>query len=140
MVDEKNYNKMVKERLHNIRKEHGLTQIEMAKKLGITVQHYQRVEGAENTVPTLKFLYKICNEFSLHISYFFTGEDVNVIDDEGNVLASHFDEDGIVALRTLDDLPVEKRKDIQDYIFYKKFQLSQEEEKGGKDTRNKDGE
>lgn len=44
--------------LKELRKKHGLTQPELAKKCGLNIRTYQRIENHE-TDPTIKELYKI---------------------------------------------------------------------------------
>ena len=50
------------------RKEKGLTQIEMAKKLGITNNHYSRLERGENN-PSMQLIEKMNEVFHIKDAY-----------------------------------------------------------------------
>jgi|GEM_PF-4050488 hypothetical protein len=62
--------------------------------------------------------------FSVHISYFFTESDQKIVDEHGNLVPiAQLTSNGIIALRALEELPIEEKKEIRNYIFYKVYQF-----------------
>ena len=56
------------ERLKLLRKEHGLTQNQMAEKLSIALRYYQRVE-ADGCTPNYVNLIKLADIFDISLDY-----------------------------------------------------------------------
>ncbi len=122
------YNATIKKNLKKLRTDNNMKQYEMAKLMGLTKEHYQKIESEIETTPNLKSLYFLCKHFSVHISYFFNEPIDLVIDDDNKVTITDLSTDEIVALRSYGDLPVENRKEIIEYMQFKRYQKSQDEQ------------
>ena len=59
---------LVKERLRELRRERGETQIQVAKAVGLIEQHYQKFEGGVN-LPNLENAWKLADHFGVSIDY-----------------------------------------------------------------------
>jgi transcriptional regulator with XRE-family HTH domain len=59
---------IVKERLRELRKETGETQVQVAMAIGIADRHYQRFEGGVN-LPNLENAWKLADHFGVSIDY-----------------------------------------------------------------------
>lgn len=71
----KEFIKIIKKKLREIRESRNLTQKALAKKLGISKQHYQRLETNLEAALTLKQIFNICELLSVPIGYFFKNVD-----------------------------------------------------------------
>ena len=67
--------KMLYERLKQTRTRIGITQVDIAKKLGITKSGYCRFENEMDTIP-LKHLIKVCNILDISLDYVFSFNDL----------------------------------------------------------------
>ncbi|NLO97003.1 MAG: helix-turn-helix transcriptional regulator [Peptococcaceae bacterium] len=122
---EKEVYKQIKARMKDLRKKNKLTQLELAKKLQITVQHYQQVETG-TTPPNLKILSKLCEIFDVHPSYFFAKKDVSIINKDGNILADNIDLYGLTVLKNTANLSPEAKKSIIEFIKFKQYEAQKE--------------
>ena len=57
-----------KEKVRELRKERGETQVQVAEAVGITEQHYQRFERGAN-LPNLENAWKLADHFGVSIDY-----------------------------------------------------------------------
>lgn len=57
-----------KERLRELRKEKGETQVQVAAAIGLVEQHYQKFEGGVN-LPSLENAWKLADHFGVSIDY-----------------------------------------------------------------------
>lgn len=57
-----------KERVRELRKEQGETQVQVAAAIGIAEQHYQRFERGTN-LPNLENAWKLADHFGVSIDY-----------------------------------------------------------------------
>lgn len=58
----------LRERLRELRKEKGETQVQVAAAVGIVEQHYQKFEGGVN-LPNLENAWKLADHFGVSIDY-----------------------------------------------------------------------
>ena len=123
---------LVKKKIRKLRMNHKLTQEEVAKMLGLSAQHYQRVEAPESSgvKPSLKVLKALADKFNVHISYFFSEDELEVVSTDGSVVADDLSIEDIVALRNAKDLSPEDKKEIAKFIRFKKFEAKEREESG----------
>jgi len=112
---------LIKENMQRLRKQKKLTQAEVAKIIGVTVQHYQQIETG-STAPNLRIIYKLCNAFNVHPSYFFNEADFSIIDKEGNVLIDELSKEDVMALKSAVHLSPEAKKSILEYIRFKYYE------------------
>jgi len=117
--------KIVKENMQRLRKQKKLTQAEVAKKIGVTVQHYQQMETG-STAPNLRMIYKLCNAFNVHPGYFFAEEDLSIVDRDGNVLIDNLSSEDIEALKNASHLSPEAKRSILEYIKYTQYREENE--------------
>ena len=61
------------------RKEHGLSQEELAEKIGFSKNHLSGIECGKNT-PTLPFLFAICNALGETLDYYALGHSTDTTD------------------------------------------------------------
>ncbi len=59
---------LLKERLKELRREKGETQVQVAVAVGIVEQHYQKFEGGVN-LPNLENAWKLADHFGVSIDY-----------------------------------------------------------------------
>lgn len=59
---------LFKERVRELRKERGETQVQVAEAIGIAEQHYQRFERGAN-LPNLENAWKLADHFGVSIDY-----------------------------------------------------------------------
>ena len=59
---------LFKERVRELRKEKGETQVQVAAAIGIAEQHYQRFERGAN-LPNLENAWKLADHFGVSIDY-----------------------------------------------------------------------
>ncbi|WP_295763723.1 helix-turn-helix transcriptional regulator [uncultured Oscillibacter sp.] len=59
---------LIKERLKELRKEECETQVQVAEAIGITEQHYQKLEYGAN-LPNLENAWKLADHFGVSIDY-----------------------------------------------------------------------
>lgn len=111
----------IKEKMKTLRKSHKKTQLQVAKALDVTVQHYQQVESG-STPPNLRILSGMSEIFNVHPSYFFTTSNISVIDKDGKIVIEDLDLDVVVALQSVSELPPEAKKSIIEYIRFKAFE------------------
>ncbi|NLM22448.1 MAG: helix-turn-helix transcriptional regulator [Peptococcaceae bacterium] len=123
---EKEVYKQIKSKMKSLRRQNKLTQLELAKKLNITVQHYQQIETG-TTPPNLKILSKLCAIFDVHPSYFFEEKSISIINKEGNILADNIDPYGLTVLQNTANLSPEAKKSIIDFIKFKQYEAQKEE-------------
>lgn len=64
-----------KERIRELRKEKGETQVQVAAAIGIAEQHYQRFERGAN-LPNLENAWKLADHFGVSIDYLVGRSDV----------------------------------------------------------------
>lgn len=57
-----------KERIRELRKERGETQVQVAEAIGIAEQHYQRFERGAN-LPNLENAWRLADHFGVSIDY-----------------------------------------------------------------------
>lgn len=116
--------KIVRKNMKKLRKKHKLKSKELADKIGISLQHYSRIERGDSA-PSLHLLNKLCKEFDVHISYFFSEDDVSIIDSEGNVLIDDLGMDdtiNLMAFRNINELSPEAKKKVSEFIKFLRFQ------------------
>ncbi len=89
------------------RKEKGLTQSELAEKLGVTDKSISRWENG-NTMPDYSLLKELCNELDINVNELLTGEKIK---DKDYINKS---EENLVNLRK----QIDKRKKILTIISY----------------------
>lgn len=65
----------LRERLRELRKEKGETQVQVAAAVGIVEQHYQKFEGGVN-LPNLENAWKLADHFGVSIDYLVGRTDV----------------------------------------------------------------
>lgn len=65
----------LRERLRELRKEKGETQVQVAAAVGIVEQHYQKFEGGVN-LPNLENVWKLADHFGVSIDYLVGRTDV----------------------------------------------------------------
>lgn len=66
---------LFKERVRELRKEKGETQVQVAESIGIAEQHYQRFERGAN-LPNLENAWKLADHFDVSIDYLVGRTDV----------------------------------------------------------------
>lgn len=66
---------LFKERVRDLRKEKGETQVQVAAAIGIAEQHYQRFERGAN-LPNLENAWKLADHFGVSIDYLVGRTDV----------------------------------------------------------------
>ena len=99
---------LVGSQIRQLRKEHRLTQNELATRIGVQQSDLSRMEKGEYRV-SLDTLFKILGEFDLGIGEFF-GEDPTA-----NTTA-----DDMSLLRQLRSLPQEDQKEIEEFVGFKR--------------------
>ncbi len=57
-----------RERIRELRKEKGETQVQVAAAIGVAEQHYQRFEGGVN-LPNIENAWKLADHFGVSIDY-----------------------------------------------------------------------
>ena len=100
-------------RLRKLRKEHGLTQAELARQIGIQQSDLSRMEKGEYRV-SLDNLFKILSAFDLRISEFFA--DHLERSHPARQPLSHRD---MQILHMLRELSPESRQEIEEFIEFK---------------------
>lgn len=114
--------------MRELRKDHKLTQLDVANKLGVTVQHYQQIESG-NTPPNLRIIIKMCEVFDVHPSYFFNDDNVTVVDKDGQVVIEDLYINDVMILQSTGQLSPEAKKSIMEYIRFKHFEeMNRQEE------------
>lgn len=63
----------IRERMRELRSEHGLTQEKLAEKSGIDYKHIQLMEGANPTAARVDTLEKLAGAFGMGLAEFFAG-------------------------------------------------------------------
>lgn len=125
---EKSIYQLVKKKMRELRKDHKLTQLDVANKLGVTVQHYQQIESG-NTPPNLRIIIKMCEVFDVHPSYFFNDDNVTVVDKDGQVVIEDLYINDVMILQSTGQLSPEAKKSIMEYIRFKHFEeMNRQEE------------
>ncbi|OPL09824.1 MAG: hypothetical protein AVO34_05255 [Firmicutes bacterium ML8_F2] len=127
---------LVRENMKQLRKDSGLTQTQVAQKIGVTLQHYQQIESG-GSPPNLRIIYKLCEAFNVHPGYFFTDINLSLIDQEGNILARELSTEDIIALRSATGLSPEAKKSVLEYIKFKHFEALNKEMKDQEEPKNK---
>ncbi|NLL52391.1 MAG: helix-turn-helix transcriptional regulator [Peptococcaceae bacterium] len=130
---EKEVYKQIKGKMKSLRRQNKLTQLELAKKLNVTVQHYQQIETG-TTAPNLKIISKLCAIFDVHPSYFFEVKNVSIINKDGNILADNIDLYGLTVLQNTTNLSPEAKKSIIDFIKFKQYEEQKEESNNNPDS------
>lgn len=99
---------LVGSKIRQLRKEHRLTQNELASRIGVQQSDLSRMEKGEYRV-SLDTLFKILGEFDLGIGEFF-GEDPTA-----NTTA-----DDVTLLRQVRSLPEEDQREIEEFVGFKR--------------------
>lgn len=99
---------LVGSKIRQLRKEHRLTQNELASRIGVQQSDLSRMEKGEYRV-SLDTLFKILGEFDLGIGEFF-GEDPTA-----NTTA-----DDVTLLRQLRSLPADDQREIEEFVGFKR--------------------
>lgn len=99
---------LVGSKIRQLRKEHRLTQNELASRIGVQQSDLSRMEKGEYRV-SLDTLFKILGEFDLGIGEFF-GEDPTA-----NTTA-----DDVTLLRQVRSLPAEDQREIEEFVGFKR--------------------
>lgn len=100
-------------RLRRLRKEHNLTQADLARQIGIQQSDLSRMEKGEYRV-SLDNLFKILGAFDLEISDFF-GEQP----DAGNANSRPLSHEDMQLLHLLRELSPEAREEVQQFVEFK---------------------
>lgn len=81
---------MLSERIRSLRLSKGISQVELADKLGVTKQSVSNREN-DNIQPSIEMLIKIANEFSVSTDYLLSLDDRKYIEVSGlsNEVVSH---------------------------------------------------
>ena len=101
---------LVGSRIRSLRKSRKLTQTELSERIGIQQSDLSRMEKGEYKVG-LDTLFKILAVFELDMASFFDDSESPTSDDEGLALWREF--------QTLDE---EARREVRDFIHFKKAQ------------------
>ena len=107
-------------KIRQLRKEHKLTQNELAARIGVQQSDLSRMEKGEYRV-SLDTLFKILAEFNVGIGEFF---------DE--VARTTFSPNDVKILREFRSLPDEDRREIEDFIGFKRARLESMREEEAK--------
>lgn len=99
---------LVGSKIRQLRKEHRLTQNELASRIGVQQSDLSRMEKGEYRV-SLDTLFKILGEFDLGIGEFF-GEDPTA-----NTTA-----DDVTLLRQVRSLPEDDQREIEEFVGFKR--------------------
>ena len=91
----------------NCRKEKGLTQEQLAEKLGVTSKSISRWENG-NTMPDYSLLKDLCNELDINVNELLSGEKIKVND------YMNKSEENLIKLRK----QIDKRKKVLTIISY----------------------
>jgi len=126
-------NELICRKMREIRKKRGKKQLEVAEMIGVTPQHYQQCESGKSP-PNLRILEKLCEAYNIHISYFFTDDDLSVIQKDGSIFLDELSPDDVILLRSTGDLSPEAKKNILEFVRYLKFKY------GNNNTENEENE
>ena len=96
----------------NCRKEKGITQEQLAEKLGVTSKSISRWENG-NTMPDYSLLKDLCNELDINVNELLSGEKI-----KGNDYMNK-SEENLIKLRK----QIDKRKKVLTIISYKLFYI-----------------
>lgn len=103
--------RLVGSKIRQLRKEHQLTQTELSSRIGIQQSDLSRMEKGEYRV-SLDNLFKILTEFKMSIGEFF---------DE--IAEESISPRDLHVLRNFKDLDEESRREVEDFIAFKRKQL-----------------
>ncbi len=104
-------------RLRKLRKQNGLTQIELARQIGIQQSDLSRMEKGEYRV-SLDNLFKILSVFGLGVAEFFAAEEAPAPPPH-TATAEPLTHEDMQALQQLRALSPEARQEVRDFIDFK---------------------
>ncbi len=100
-------------RLRRLRKEHDLTQADLARQIGIQQSDLSRMEKGEYRV-SLDNLFKILGAFDLEISDFFGDQP-----EPANAMSRPLSHEDMQLLHLLRELSPEAREEVQQFVEFK---------------------
>ena len=101
---------LVGRKIRQLRKQHKLTQTELASRIGIHQSDLSRMEKGEYRV-SLDTLFRILSEFELSMGAFF-----------GEVKKQSLSSEQVDLLSRIQDLDSQSRRDVEDFIEFKRAQ------------------
>ena len=105
-------------RLRRLRKQHGLTQIELARQIGIQQSDLSRMEKGEYRV-SLDNLFKILSVFGLSVATFFAAEETPSVVASPEPTREPLTQHDMQLLQQLRALSPEARREVHDFIDFK---------------------
>ncbi len=110
---------LVGRKIRQLRKEHNLTQTDLASRIGIQQSDLSRMEKGEYRV-SLDTLFRLLAEFNVGVGEFFE-----------DVARESLTPRDVQLVREFNALPGDDQREIEDFVAFKRAQRASGEEEGG---------
>ena len=114
---------LVGRKIRQLRKQRGLTQTDLAGRIGIQQSDLSRMEKGEYRV-SLDSLFRILGEFGMGIGEFFDG-----------MAEESFNTGDVGLVRQFNDLLPKAQQEVQEFIAFKREQEAQDDQRAQSDAR-----